>query len=115
VADAYKRGDLALAHTATTDERFDVHMATTGDETSGVRTEKTHTTSSHRIAGRGSDLRQTDLDTPVACTRCHENQHGDSAIGRHVTRVACQTCHVGARSARQRRRHGGHGGNRGPS
>ena len=95
--DAYKRGDLALAHTATTDERFDVHMATTG---ANLRCQDCHTTSSHRIAGRGSDLRQTDLDTPVACTRCHENQHGDSAIGRHVTRVACQTCHVGARSAR---------------
>lgn len=58
-----------------------------------------HVTVKHRIAGRGSDLRQTDLDVEMACTDCHgdktaANGHSTSDINRHVSRVACQTCHI---------------------
>lgn len=94
--DNYKRGDLALAHTATTDKNFDVHMATTGKNMS---CQTCHQTGKHRIAGRGSDLRQTDLDVPVTCSNCHKDKatasgHDNAGIGRHVGRVACQTCHI---------------------
>jgi hypothetical protein len=94
--DNYKRGDLALAHGATADKNYDVHMATTGRNMS---CQTCHKTDQHRIAGRGSDLRQTDWDVPVACANCHTDKltaggHDNASIGRHVGRVACQTCHI---------------------
>lgn len=103
--DNYKRGDLALAHTATTDRAFDVHMATTG---ANLACQRCHRVSQHRIAGRGSDLRETDLNVSMNCSTstCHAGKtsassgHSSSTISRHVYRVACQTCHVGAASAR---------------
>jgi len=102
--DNYKRGDISLAHAATTDRTFDVHMATTGGD---LTCQQCHTTENHRMAGRGSDLRQTDLDVQMTCSNgtCHPRMvgvasHGSSTIGRHVARVACQTCHVGRTSAR---------------
>jgi hypothetical protein len=102
--DNYKRGDLALAHGTTRDRAFDVHMATTG---ANLTCQKCHTVSQHRIAGRGSDLRQTDLDVAVTCSNgsCHVGKasltrgHSSADVSRHVGRVACQTCHV-ARFAR---------------
>ncbi len=103
--DNYKRGDLALAHAATGDRAFDVHMATTG---ANLRCQRCHTVSRHRIAGRGSDLRETDYDVKMGCTTstCHSSKasassgHSSREISRHVQRVACQTCHVGRVSAR---------------
>ncbi len=94
--DNFKRGDLALAHGTTADDSFDVHMATTGGNLS---CQGCHTTENHLMAGRGTDLRPTELDVEMNCTVCHEGKdstsgHGDSAIGRHVSRVACQTCHI---------------------
>ena len=97
--DAYKRGDLALAHGTTGDRAFDVHMAKTG---ANLSCQKCHTVSQHRIAGRGSDLRQTDLDVAVNCSTssCHTRKastkdgHSSETISRHVSRVACQTCHI---------------------
>lgn len=95
--DNYKRGDLALAHAATTDKNYDLHMATTGRNMS---CQTCHQTKDHRIAGRGSDLRQTDLDVKMNCSTssCHQDKASPSghegAIGRHVNRVACQTCHI---------------------
>lgn len=101
--DNYKRGDLAMAQVATTDRTFDVHMATTG---ANLRCQDCHAVSAHRIAGRGSDLRQTDHDVAMSCSTsaCHPTKasggHGSSALNLHVQRVACQTCHVGPLSAR---------------
>jgi len=94
--DAVKRGDLTLAHAATTDTSFDVHMATTGEN---LRCQDCHTFSDHRFAGRGSDLRPTDSATPLECTNCHAEMatpagHEGSTIDRHVARIACQTCHI---------------------
>lgn len=94
--DNYKRGDLAIAHGTTTDRNFDVHMATTG---ANLSCQSCHLTEQHHIAGRGSDLRETDLDREMSCTNCHTNKatasgHQNTVIGRHVTRVACQTCHI---------------------
>ncbi len=92
--DAVKRGDLAMAHVATTDEDFDVHMAVTGGD---LRCQDCHTTTNHRVAGRGSDIRPTDSDVVLDCTNCHTDmgtQHPSSTIRRHLDRVACQTCHI---------------------
>ena len=94
--DNYKRGDLAIAHGTTSDRNFDVHMASSG---ANLDCQACHFTEQHLMAGRGSDLRPTDLDVEMSCTDCHEekalsNGHGQSPIGRHVGRVACQTCHI---------------------
>jgi nitrate reductase cytochrome c-type subunit len=96
--DNNKRGDMALAHATTTDRDFDVHMSSTG---ANLTCQQCHTTQNHRIAGRGSDLRQTDLDVQVNCSTatCHTNKmtsagHATADINHHVNRVACQTCHI---------------------
>ncbi|MFH0726723.1 MAG: choice-of-anchor D domain-containing protein [Pseudomonadota bacterium] len=96
--DNNKRGDMALAHATTTDRNFDVHMSTTG---ANLTCQQCHTTQNHRIAGRGSDLRQTDLDEQMNCSTaaCHSNKttstgHTTADVNKHVNRVACQTCHI---------------------
>ena len=96
--DNNKRGDIALAHANTSDRNFDVHMATTGGN---LTCQSCHTTQNHKIAGRGSDLRETDLDVAVSCTNCHTNKlsstgHATADVNRHVNKVACQTCHIKA-------------------
>jgi len=94
--DAVKRGDLSLAQGNTADLYFDVHMSTTG---ANLNCQQCHTTEGHRVAGRGSDLRPTDLAAAVECTNCHADMttadgHEGEPIDRHVARVACQTCHI---------------------
>lgn len=95
--DAYKRGDLSLAHGTTGDRSFDVHMATAGGNLACV---SCHKTQSHRIAGAGTDLRATDSTTKIACTDCHADKTTSTghtvttAVNKHVGRVACQTCHI---------------------
>jgi hypothetical protein len=91
--DNYKRGDLAVAHKNTTDITFDNHMATTGGN---LVCQACHTTTGHKIAGRGTDLRPA-TNAVVTCYQCHgENgPHGSTSdIGKHTTRVACRTCHI---------------------
>ncbi|MEW6336665.1 MAG: hypothetical protein AB1625_04610 [Acidobacteriota bacterium] len=96
--DNYKRGDLAMAHAATSDRAFDVHMATTG---ANLACQSCHDFEDHLVAGRGSDLRVTESTAPIGCSTssCHTDKsslrgHDNETIGRHVARVACQTCHV---------------------
>jgi predicted CXXCH cytochrome family protein len=93
--DAYKRGDIALAHAATGDRAFDVHMATTGGN---LACQSCHRTAGHRIAGTGTDLRASDSTTSIGCADCHADRttgaHLSATVDRHVARVACQTCHV---------------------
>jgi predicted CXXCH cytochrome family protein len=94
--DAYKRGDLTLAHATTGDRSFDVHMATNG---ANLACQACHKTSEHRIAGAGTDLRASDSSVRIGCADCHAARatptgHPGGELGRHVTRVACQTCHI---------------------
>ncbi|MFT5698485.1 MAG: hypothetical protein ACI8ZB_001340 [Desulforhopalus sp.] len=94
--DNYKRGDMALAHANTTDRSFDIHMARTG---ANLTCQSCHKTEDHLMAGKGSDLRPTDLDVEMSCTDCHTGKdttegHGNRTVGRHVARVACQSCHI---------------------
>ncbi len=94
--DAVKRGDLAMASAATRDIQYDVHMSIAGADLNCL---DCHTTQNHRIAGKGSDLRETDLDVEMTCTACHIDKlsntgHATADIDRHVARVACQSCHI---------------------
>jgi len=97
--DNFKRGDLTLAHGATTDAAFDVHMAT---NRGNLLCQNCHTTSHHKIAGRGSDLRPTEGATAVTCSTstCHPTKasitsgHTTTAVNKHTGRVSCQTCHI---------------------
>ncbi|MDJ0815872.1 MAG: MopE-related protein [Desulfobacterales bacterium] len=94
--DAVKRGDLALASAATADLRYDIHMAVSGGN---LNCQDCHAVRQHRFAGKGSDIRPTDLDIQIACSACHTHKatgrgHSSSAVNRHVARVACQTCHI---------------------
>lgn len=96
--DNNKRGDIAMAHSNTADRSFDVHMAKTG---ANLLCQNCHTTKEHKIAGRGSDLRETDLDIKMSCvtSSCHSTKlsstgHATVAVNRHVKKVACQTCHI---------------------
>jgi nitrate reductase cytochrome c-type subunit len=66
--DAVKRGDITLAHTATTDGNYDVHMSTARGN---LKCTSCHTVQNHRIAGSGSDLRVVDLNVQMKCTQCH--------------------------------------------
>jgi len=94
--DAVKRGDLALASADTTDVQYDVHMAVSAGD---LNCRECHIFRRHKFAGKGSDIRPTDLDIKIACSACHTNKnknngHSSSTISRHVSRVACQTCHI---------------------
>jgi hypothetical protein len=94
--DAVKRGDLSLAHADTSDFAFDVHMSTTG---ANLKCQQCHLVQEHHVAGRGSDLRPTDLNVRVECSTCHQDKvsgagHETHAIDSHVGRVACQSCHI---------------------
>jgi hypothetical protein len=96
--DALKRGDLALATANTADVAYDRHMATTG---ANLVCQSCHQFTNHRVAGRGSDLRPLDSTASISCSSstCHSTKtatsgHATAGINKHVTRVACQTCHI---------------------
>ena len=97
--DGVKRGDLSLATGTNTDPHFDVHMNKSGSDLS---CQDCHVFENHKVIGKGSDLRPTDdvdRGAEIKCTTCHRGKdafsgHDDEEIGRHVARVACQTCHI---------------------
>ncbi|MDH3327618.1 MAG: MopE-related protein [Desulfobulbaceae bacterium] len=97
--DGVKRGDLSLATITNNDAHFDVHMNTAGSD---LACQQCHVFEAHRVIGKGSDLRPTDdtvRGSEVACVTCHSGKdtldgHDNTTIGRHVARVACQSCHI---------------------
>ena len=93
--DNNKRGDIEMAHSEPPSASFDVHMASTALGGAGLNCVDCHTTASHKIAGRGSDLPPTDLDVLVRCTNCHAtNPHGSNDLNKHTDRVDCSVCHI---------------------
>jgi hypothetical protein len=71
---------------------LDVHMSPQGANLSCLNC---HTARNHKIAGRGNDIRETDLNVKVKCQNCHANQHNsDPDIKRHLDRVDCTVCHI---------------------
>ncbi len=92
-----KRGDLEEAHRNPTSAAFDVHMAPPEAGGAGLVCIDCHTVQNHRIAGRGVDMRATDLDVAVNCTKCHASSPHDSAdLNKHIKRVNCTVCHIPA-------------------
>lgn len=97
--DGVKRGDLSNATATNSDPNFDVHMNKSGADLS---CQKCHVFDEHKVIGKGSDLRPTDdviRGSEIQCITCHSGKdspsgHDDEEIGRHVARVACQTCHI---------------------
>lgn len=90
-----KRGDMEEAHREPPSASFDVHMASRALGGAGLICVDCHITRDHRIAGRGVDLRQTDLDVPVRCQNCHNTQpHSNADLNRHTARVDCSVCHI---------------------
>ena len=96
--DSVKRGDLTWAHKSTGDSTFDVHMSTTRGN---LVCQACHKFVSHKVTGKGSDLRATDYAAEVKCSTstCHPTKeqatgHGTAAVNKHIARVACQTCHI---------------------
>jgi len=90
-----KRGDIESAHIDPPSAEFDVHMASRAKGGAGLACTDCHVTEDHRIAGRGVDLRPTDLDTPVRCQNCHEERpHHEYQIDNHTARVDCTVCHI---------------------
>lgn len=94
--DNYKRGDIEEAHRNPTRD-FDVHMASAAIGGAGLDCLSCHKASNHRIPGRGSDLRDRDVPTPVLCTDCHSpTPHDQQDLNRHTTKVNCTVCHIPA-------------------
>lgn len=90
-----KRGDIQLAHNEPQSRDFDVHMASKALGGAGLTCLGCHKSENHKIAGRGVDLRQTDLDPPPQCTDCHNLPvHGDRTLDSHTARVDCRSCHI---------------------
>ncbi|MGA1864241.1 MAG: hypothetical protein ACMUHX_04190 [bacterium] len=90
-----KRGDLEESHRDPPDRVFDVHMASKEKDGGGLDCLDCHTARNHKIAGRGTDLRPTDLDVEVSCTNCHEDMpHHEYNIDIHTKRVDCTVCHI---------------------
>ncbi len=90
-----KRGDLEEAHRDPTSASFDVHMAPVEAGGAGLVCTDCHTVQQHRIAGRGVDLRATDLDVSVNCANCHSTApHDSSDLNKHTKRVNCTVCHI---------------------
>ena len=85
---------------------LDVHMASVANGGAGFSCLRCHTTQNHRIAGRGNDVRATDLNVKVDClmSGCHANPPHTAAqqnpqyqeINRHLARVNCTVCHIPA-------------------
>ncbi len=89
-----KRGDLEPAHVDPS-RNLDVHMASEANGGAGLVCQDCHTTQEHKIAGRGSDMRGTDLDVPVQCVNCHSpTPHDSNDINKHTTKVECSACHI---------------------
>jgi len=90
----FKRGDIEEAHRNATRD-FDVHLASRAMGGAGLSCLDCHTAASHRIAGRGVDLRPRDSIEEVSCTNCHSaSPHHDEKLDKHTARVNCTVCHI---------------------
>ncbi len=90
-SDGSKRGDLSSA-SANPPQSADVHMSPAG---LNFACQECHRFQSHRVLGRGLDLRPSDRPEKLSCTLCHpQKPHGYTNLNNHTARVACQTCHI---------------------
>lgn len=90
-----KRGDMEEEHRQPASASFDVHMAPVSAGGAGLVCVDCHNVQNHRIAGRGVDLRPTDLNQPLRCTNCHAGRpHNNNNLDKHTDRVDCTVCHI---------------------
>lgn len=87
--DAVKHGDLDSSM-AYPEKSLDVHMDVEGLD---FTCQKCHATKEHFITGNAMVVSPAS-QTPIGCTNCHEKPHAESLINRHMSRIACQTCHI---------------------
>ena len=103
-ADGAKRGDLSKENINPT-VTHDMHMSPDGANLtcSDCHSAIGNNGESHRMRGRGLDLRANDVAERFTCETggCHDSQpHGDfsntrgSSKDKHAMKVACQTCHI---------------------
>ena len=92
-SDWAKRGDMGLSTSAPSLTQ-DVHMSQAVGG-ANMTCSKCHAAGSHKISGRGIDLRETEATDPK-CTTCHGTApHSDSKLNRHAAgQVGCQVCHI---------------------
>jgi hypothetical protein len=81
---------------------LDVHMASVANGGAGLSCLDCHKVTNHRFAGRGNDIRETDLNLKIECLDCHANPPHTAVnanyqdLNRHLTRVNCTVCHIPA-------------------
>ncbi|WP_083924662.1 PKD domain-containing protein [Lamprocystis purpurea] len=103
-ADGAKRGDLSKENINPT-VTVDLHMSPAGADLtcSDCHNATGANGESHRVRGRGLDLRANDVPERFTCETggCHSSRpHGDysatsgSSKDKHAMKVACQTCHI---------------------
>ena len=102
-ADGAKRGDLTSLH-ANPDITLDQHMSPAGPNLtcSDCHSAVGNNGETHRVRGRGLDLRPNDVSERFTCENsgCHsDTEHGDFDYNSptrdtHAVKVACQTCHI---------------------
>jgi chitodextrinase len=100
-----KRGDLSTA-LVNPPVALDMHMSTAAGGASLTcsschNVNGTDGKTSHRVRGRGLDLRANDVATRFTCDSAgchtstpHANVTNGTALNRHTAKVACQTCHI---------------------
>ena len=93
-----KQGDLDLSM-ANPPHNLDVHMSSNTLGGAGLTCVSCHTTSDHKIAGKGSDMRVADPGSPEMkrCVTCHGTSPHDSGdLNEHMSeaRADCTACHI---------------------
>lgn len=102
--DGTKRGDLSK-EVEDPSITVDMHMSTAGANLTcaDCHNETLPDGTTHRVRGRGLDLRPNDVADRFTCENsgCHtDTPHGDfsnttgSSRDKHAQKVACQTCHI---------------------
>lgn len=87
--DGYKHGDLDSS-LANPDPEIDVHMGK-----HNLTCESCHKSSGHDVKGEALSVSPGSGTRSLACTNCHKKDvHRSAALNKHVSRVACQTCHI---------------------
>lgn len=88
--DAVKHGDLDSSMDYP-ERNIDVHMAVDG---LNFNCQNCHKTEKHVISGNAMVVSPTSQNH-IGCGNCHEaTPHNEALIDQHLSRVACQTCHI---------------------
>ena len=88
--DRVKHGDLDSS-LVDAPRHLDVHMSADGEDMS---CQNCHDTSDHQIKGNALVVSPGGFNH-LECTSCHDDKpHNESRLDEHMSKVACQTCHI---------------------